>query len=200
MASVAASLFHRFAGATPTPTATATTMATAVAQKVAEVKPILATIAVIAVSALLGAWLVRFNRERPRSVSLPRPEQAKAGWKPERILSPPGVRDAKRPNLIIAYDPATGGYLDELPADTPDTIEEKLKRAEVAQAAWKRSSWSRRRIVLKTIKKWLVDDVETICRVACRDTGKTVSSHRQSPALSPSSIDLTERHDALFIF
>ncbi|MCO5609972.1 hypothetical protein L7F22_064207 [Adiantum nelumboides] len=43
----------------------------------------------------------------------------------------------------------------------------------VVEAAWKRSSWSRRRIVLKTIKKWLVDDVETICRVACRDTGKT---------------------------
>ncbi|PWN94186.1 Aldedh-domain-containing protein [Acaromyces ingoldii] len=148
-------------------------MVTAIAQQAAEAKPALATIAVVVVSALLGVWLVRFNRERPHPVSLPRPEQATAGWKPERILEPPGIRDAKRPSLIIAYDPATGGYLDELPADTPETIEEKLKRAEIAQAAWKRSSWSRRRIVLKTIKKWLVDDVETICRVACRDTGKT---------------------------
>lgn len=121
------------------------------------------------------------RKEAAVPVVAPRcPPQAKIGWKAETILSKPSIfgkddLDAST-RLIISYCPATGGVLDEIQADTEETINKKVQKALQVQRSsrWGHSSsWSRRRKLLRTIKKWMVQDMDTIARVACRDTGKT---------------------------
>jgi delta 1-pyrroline-5-carboxylate dehydrogenase len=112
--------------------------------------------------------------ERALPISLPVPEAAQPGWT-GRVLAEPAISDASRPDVIVCYDPATAQHIADLPADSREQAEDKVRRADVARRAWGTSSFARRRRLLRTIKKWCVDDMEGIARVACRDTGKTVS-------------------------
>ena len=57
--------------------------------------------------------------------------------------------------------------------DTVDEIEAKINSAEAAQAEWRETSFADRKRVIRSLKKWLVDNQEACARVACRDTGKT---------------------------
>jgi acyl-CoA reductase-like NAD-dependent aldehyde dehydrogenase len=57
--------------------------------------------------------------------------------------------------------------------DTVQDIERKIDNAETAQAEWRESSFADRKRVIRSLKKWLVDNQEACARVACRDTGKT---------------------------
>ena len=62
-----------------------------------------------------------------------------------------------------------------MPADSEFDISEKINRARRAwtDSLWAQSSFGDRRRVIRSLKKWLVDNRETCARVACRDTGKT---------------------------
>lgn len=142
------------------------------------------TILIVLLSALLIRMLSKAQREAPPRAALvkipPCPQQARAGWKPTHILETPSIRgnDDRDGQTIVAYCPATGAKLDEVKADTPSAINNKVKRAIAAQKknGWSdgdASSWQRRRRVLRTIKAWMVRDMDTLARVACRDTGKT---------------------------
>ena len=57
--------------------------------------------------------------------------------------------------------------------DSLEDIERKIDFAEAAQAEWRESSFADRKRVIRSLKKWLVDNQEACARVACRDTGKT---------------------------
>jgi acyl-CoA reductase-like NAD-dependent aldehyde dehydrogenase len=57
--------------------------------------------------------------------------------------------------------------------DTVEDIERKIEFAETAQAEWRETSFADRKRVIRSLKKWLVDNQEACARVACRDTGKT---------------------------
>lgn len=74
---------------------------------------------------------------------------------------------------ITAYAPASAQHLATLPATTALEISDKIARAERAQADWKTSGWGRRRKVMRSLLRWLVEDMEPLARVASRDTGKT---------------------------
>jgi len=76
-------------------------------------------------------------------------------------------------DYITCFDPATGLHLDTLLADNIDEIETKINNAGVAQVSWRNSSFAERKRVIRSLKKWLVDNQEVCARVACRDTGKT---------------------------
>jgi hypothetical protein len=137
---------------------------------------LLTVLALVTVLVLPG--LLSFSREAPRPVSVaPRP-QAESSWKPEKTLDPPSINKEGHKNVIVAYCPATGSHLGDIEADTEDTINDKVEKAVAAQSTWKASSWERRRRVLKTIRSWIVKDIDNIARTACRDTGKTVSACR----------------------
>jgi acyl-CoA reductase-like NAD-dependent aldehyde dehydrogenase len=94
-------------------------------------------------------------------------------------LSVPGAR------YITSYDPSTGLHLGTFKADTEDEIAHKIMlaaRAQQGQPAdynvparpgWRGTTFAQRRKVVRSLKKWLVDNQEVIARVACRDTGKT---------------------------
>ncbi|OBZ79190.1 putative aldehyde dehydrogenase-like protein C21C3 [Grifola frondosa] len=80
--------------------------------------------------------------------------------------------DSKK--YITAFDPATGYHLETIEADSTDDIITKIHKAAEAQKEWKKTSFVQRRRVIRSLKKWLVDNQEICAKVACRDTGKTM--------------------------
>ncbi|KAI0081058.1 meiotic sister-chromatid recombination aldehyde dehydrogenase [Panus rudis PR-1116 ss-1] len=75
---------------------------------------------------------------------------------------------------ITCYDPATAFHLATYVADNEADIQHKIARAMEAQQQWKHTSFSDRRRVVRSLKKWLVDNQEVCAKVAARDTGKTL--------------------------
>lgn len=86
-------------------------------------------------------------------------------------LLPPVIEPGRE--YITSYDPATAFHLDTLPADNEQDITRKIELAKKAQPSWAKSSFADRRKVMRSLKKWLVDNQETCAKVAARDTGKT---------------------------
>lgn len=74
---------------------------------------------------------------------------------------------------ITSFDPATGLHLHTLPADEALEIGEKIERAAHAQTEWKNTTFADRRRVMRSLKKWLVENQDVCAQTACRDTGKT---------------------------
>jgi Aldehyde dehydrogenase family len=123
----------------------------------------------------LSAPMKKWWDERPAQVRFEVPDPAKTGYIGP-ILENPSITSKDKPGFIQCYDPATGYHLADVQADTPETIDAKIQAAKKAQEKWKTSSFAKRRFLMSTIQKWVVDECETITRVAARDTGKTVSS------------------------
>ncbi|KAI0828993.1 meiotic sister-chromatid recombination aldehyde dehydrogenase [Trametes gibbosa] len=137
----------------------------------------------------LGIWLVwrRYHAILSRAIyfKIPPPIQIKDTWTAQK-LSQPSITaheniDGLLPNFplperkyITAYDPATAYHLDTILADDPQVIRDKIQLAFDAQPAWAATSFHDRRRVVRSLKKWLVDNQETCAKVACRDTGKTM--------------------------
>ena len=74
---------------------------------------------------------------------------------------------------VTGYDPATGLHLGTYLADNEAEIEAKIRRVQHAQRTWKKTTFQQRRRVVRSLKKWLVENQDVCARVACRDTGKT---------------------------
>jgi acyl-CoA reductase-like NAD-dependent aldehyde dehydrogenase len=74
---------------------------------------------------------------------------------------------------ITSFDPATGLHIGTFVADNEEEIQRKIARAADAQKDWRKTTFSQRRRVIKSLMKWLVENQEVCARVACRDTGKT---------------------------
>ncbi|KAI0783294.1 meiotic sister-chromatid recombination aldehyde dehydrogenase [Abortiporus biennis] len=75
---------------------------------------------------------------------------------------------------ITSFDPATGFHLGTFVADNAEEINQKITRAWEAQSSWEKTNFYDRRRVIRSLKKWLVDNQEAASRVAARDTGKTL--------------------------
>ncbi|KAI9283662.1 Aldehyde/histidinol dehydrogenase [Umbelopsis sp. AD052] len=102
------------------------------------------------------------------------PAESNPAWKDGKILDKPTIRDPKNPKTIICYDPATGRHLASIPAPTAADVTEAYKKASRAQEKWAQTSWEQRRAVLRSLLDFVLQNQEEICRVACRDTGKTM--------------------------
>lgn len=79
-------------------------------------------------------------------------------------------------DYITCFDPATGFHLGTMLTDTAHEIQEKISIASLAQGEWRKTSFRERRRVIRSLKKWLVENQEACAKVACRDTGKTCKS------------------------
>jgi acyl-CoA reductase-like NAD-dependent aldehyde dehydrogenase len=78
------------------------------------------------------------------------------------------------PNLIQCYDKCTGRVLcDPVPAMNKEQVNDVVARARAAQQQWVKTSFAQRKEVLNALLNFVVDNQEALCRVACRDTGKT---------------------------
>lgn len=145
-----------------------------------KLEPHLLSILTAALAVLLIAILIttiaQIRHESARPVSIAVPDAVQPGWK-GLVLPYPTISSKTHPRLITCYDPSTAQHISDVHADDASAIFEKIRRAQTAQRGWADSDFARRRRVLRTIKQWLANDMDVVVKVACRDTGKTVSCH-----------------------
>ena len=77
------------------------------------------------------------------------------------------------PDRIVSIDPATRATLGSLRVDSPADVDAAVARAQVAQAAWRKTSFVERRRVLRAILAYTVEHKEEICDEVVRASGKT---------------------------
>ncbi|OCF34338.1 meiotic Sister-Chromatid recombination aldehyde dehydrogenase [Kwoniella heveanensis BCC8398] len=149
------------------------------------------TIAFLVISLKLPSYLKRFRSWRDsRKVidfAWPVPKEADKSWtgrvikKPSlfshlddnTLLPPEAGKTGEKRKHITCYDPSTAYHLTTLPLLTADEIASNIERADVAQKKWSQTSFAQRISFLRSIKAWVLRDMEGIVKVACRDTGKT---------------------------
>eukprot|EP00514_Thraustochytrium_sp_LLF1b_P010360 CAMPEP_0184553212 /NCGR_PEP_ID=MMETSP0199_2-20130426/31311_1 /TAXON_ID=1112570 /ORGANISM="Thraustochytrium sp., Strain LLF1b" /LENGTH=599 /DNA_ID=CAMNT_0026948901 /DNA_START=170 /DNA_END=1969 /DNA_ORIENTATION=- len=79
-----------------------------------------------------------------------------------------------RPGKLQCYDPCTMQHLGEVEMMTKSRVDEVVAKARSAQKQWATSTFGERRAVLRAIQDYYLRHAEDICRVCCRDTGKTL--------------------------
>ncbi|KAG0058496.1 Meiotic Sister-Chromatid recombination aldehyde dehydrogenase [Linnemannia elongata] len=125
--------------------------------------------------ALVANTLFRLTRTYPSiPFHVPVPEEALPGWKGGSILKNPSIQDPARPDQIICYDPSTGRHLATIRAHTKADVTSALAKARKAQAKWEKTTFAQRKVVLQSLLDFILLHQESICRVAARDTGKTM--------------------------
>lgn len=75
---------------------------------------------------------------------------------------------------VFMWDPSTYDYLGERPAMTADEVNATVDRARVAQEEWKKTSFGTRRLLMRTMLRYITENQESCARVAVRDSGKTL--------------------------
>ncbi|KAK6908563.1 meiotic Sister-Chromatid recombination aldehyde dehydrogenase [Kwoniella mangroviensis CBS 8886] len=149
------------------------------------------TIAFLVISFKLTFYLRRYRtwRESRKVVEFlwPVPKEAAREWKGKIVdnpslfshlndstLLPPesGKTGGKREH-ITCYDPSTGYHLLTLPLLSASEVSDQVIKAQSAQKGWAKTTFAQRISFLRSLKAWVLRDIEDIVRVACRDTGKT---------------------------
>ncbi|PVI06687.1 aldehyde dehydrogenase-like protein [Periconia macrospinosa] len=121
---------------------------------------------------ILIAYLVRKDPEAPVPYTVDAPEQIAEGWKGE-VLDELTLK-VSGSSLIQCYAPATGESLGRINPSSAASVDRAVAKASEAQFQWSKTSFEERRKVLKTMLKFILDNQETIARVACLDSGKTM--------------------------
>lgn len=67
-------------------------------------------------------------------------------------------------------------HLATIPLLSASGIQSQIQRAHDAQPRWAQTTIAQRQRVLSSLRAWVLRDMDAICRVACRDTGKTRES------------------------
>jgi acyl-CoA reductase-like NAD-dependent aldehyde dehydrogenase len=88
---------------------------------------------------------------------------------PSRATVDPAV---PKKGIVQCWDPSSMIGLGELPAMGREEVVARIERSRRAQVTWAKSSFDQRRMLLKTMLKYIVDNQETIARVSARDSGK----------------------------
>jgi acyl-CoA reductase-like NAD-dependent aldehyde dehydrogenase len=76
--------------------------------------------------------------------------------------------------MIPCHDPASGERLGEVAAMDAAEVKRAVERARHAQRRWARTSFDERREVMRALLAHIVDNQRALCRVAVRDSGKTM--------------------------
>ena len=80
--------------------------------------------------------------------------------------------DPSNPKKLNCYDPSTKQFLGQAPNMSAEEATEILKKAKRAQVEWSKTTFAQRRMVLRTIQKYICEHVEDIVRVSSRESGK----------------------------
>lgn len=75
---------------------------------------------------------------------------------------------------VFYFDPSTMDYFGSTKAMGPEDVQAAVSRARVAQEAWKHSSFATRRLLMRTMQRYITENQENCARVAVRDSGKTL--------------------------
>ncbi|KAI9249508.1 Aldehyde/histidinol dehydrogenase [Phascolomyces articulosus] len=123
----------------------------------------------------LVSWLVLswISSPKTKKFKVEPPAAADPSWKGP-VLENPMLRDPSNPNEIVCYDPATGYHMGNIPSPSVQQVQEAYERARIAQEKWSKTTFEQRRAVLRSLLDFVLENQEDICRVGCRDTGKTM--------------------------
>ncbi|KAI8924417.1 Aldehyde/histidinol dehydrogenase [Entophlyctis helioformis] len=97
-------------------------------------------------------------------------------WRPakEHNYKSLSIKDAADPTKILCFDPATGFFLGKQPIVQPAQVPAIVARARKAQQSFAQSTFEERRALLRSLLDWIVKNQELVCRVAARDSGKSL--------------------------
>lgn len=88
------------------------------------------------------------------------------------------VSTSKAPKLnethINCFCPATGQFLGSYDSMTAKDVDRIVKNSKFAAEYWRHSSMKKRIQVLVSLRDYILQHQEELCRLACRDTGKTM--------------------------
>lgn len=138
---------------------------------------------ILVIIIIILSYKLLLNRNKILKINYKRPIQANGDWN-GRLLENPSIFAHKFDksllngksasyDYITCYDPSTGQFIDAIKAANEQDIKSQIQLAKAAQVEWKSSDWSRRFKVLNSLLDWVVNDIDNLVDVACRDTGKT---------------------------
>ena len=79
---------------------------------------------------------------------------------------------------LAIINPATGGQIDEVPADDAATVALKAAQARAAQLRWQRVPLTERKACIERFRALVVRDLESLARTLTLDTGKPIRQAR----------------------
>ena len=85
---------------------------------------------------------------------------------------PKGEGIGESDGQVVCYDPATLDVLGKKRIHTKEEVEDKVRRCAKAQEAWAKTSFKKRRMLLKIIQKYVLEHQMEICNVSAKDSGK----------------------------
>ena len=75
---------------------------------------------------------------------------------------------------VHMWDPSTMDYLGNRPAMNEKEVKAIVARSREAQAQWKNSSFAQRRLLMRTMQRYITENQITCAKVAVRESGKTL--------------------------
>ncbi|CAG9995743.1 unnamed protein product [Clonostachys byssicola] len=77
-------------------------------------------------------------------------------------------------SAVQCFSPATGRFLGLINPSTTEGIDRAIAAASNAQEKFKTTTFDQRKAILSSLKRYVLDNAEEICRIACLDSGKTM--------------------------
>ncbi|SCW02703.1 LAFE_0F12420g1_1 [Lachancea fermentati] len=115
----------------------------------------------------------QLSAKKATKFSLPIPDAAQKHWKGKRLF-PTSVQNEEDPHRIQCYCPATGQFLGSFLSMTDQHIDSLVSKATKAQLKWRNTSLEERTRVLLSLQEYILENQDSIARIACRDSGKTM--------------------------
>lgn len=76
--------------------------------------------------------------------------------------------------VVHLWDPSTMDYFGKVNAMNEDEVRAIVNKARVAQQEWCKSSFATRRLLMRTMQRFITENQENCARVAVRENGKTM--------------------------
>ena len=92
-------------------------------------------------------------------------------------------------NLLSVINPATEALIKEIPVDDDAVIAQKVKQARAAQPVWAALPLAERIEPIKTFKKLLLEQADSLAAILTAETGKPITQAKNEILAVPQRID-----------
>ena len=118
-------------------------------------------------------------------------------WMDEKLVGKPKFDPSKlngEQNVVHMWDPSTMDYFGSKPVMNADQVKEVVRRSRIAQAAWKKSSFAKRRRLMRIMSRYFTENQEVCARVAVRESGNLTPSYIHISSVTNPSIAFLHPH------
>lgn len=96
--------------------------------------------------------------------------------------------------MLDIINPANGLKIDSIASDTPQSIQEKLTRAQKSFANWQQSDYDSRAKIVRNFKELLKENVDQLAQVLTREMGKPIRQAKNEILATIPRIDFFLNH------